>query len=201
MAAGAINAGFSLLGLGLSAHHKKAVATENNTLGAALPQAQQTFQDVMQQFSAGVIDAATAQQKLQDAVDTFKSRTAGIRKQSGQAGETGDPWAGGKCNAACVYLFQLQKQADDLKAQIKAATGGNVSASGTTPGVSVSGGSIGHAPAKAGSVPRSNNATVPMQQFSVASGLDAKTLTLALGGLLVFVVLMALAGAMRHKGE
>src|SRR5258708_36910911 len=97
----------------LSAHHEKAVATENNTLGAQLPATEEAFKKIMDTFSAGMIDAGEAVGKIQSAVDAFKSATAAIRKQNGKAGETGDPKTRAHCNEACVWVFKLQPEADD----------------------------------------------------------------------------------------
>src|SRR5216684_3450868 len=83
------------LGSLLTVHHQKAVVTENNVLGSNVPATEEAFKKIMDTFSAGMIDAGTAISKLQQAVDSFKSATASIRKQSGQAGETGDPNGGG----------------------------------------------------------------------------------------------------------
>src|SRR5258708_3978505 len=156
----------------LSAHHEKAVTTENNTLGAQVPATEEAFKKVMDSFSAGMIDAGEAVGKIQSAVDAFKSATAAIRKQNGKAGETGDPKAGGQCNAACVWLFKLQAEADDLKKQIQAGTGGDISATSTK--------------SSRGSVLRTHRAklSVPRQPFSILPNLTGNTLPLSFGGLL-----------------
>ncbi len=171
------------LGSLLTVHHQKAVVTENNVLGSNVPATEEAFKKIMDNFSAGMIDAGTAISKLQQAVDSFKSATASIRKQSGQAGETGDPKAGGKCNAACVYLFRLQKEADDLKAQINAGTGGNVAASGV----------------KVGARSVSNGGGLPTQQFSILPNLTGNNLALALGGVFLFVAAVVIAMAARKR--
>src|SRR6266852_440050 len=173
----------------LSAHHEKAVTTENNTLGAQLPATEEAFKKIMDSFSAGMIDASEADGKIQSAVDAFKSATAAIRKQNGKAGETGDPKAGGQCNAACVWLFKLQAEADDLKKQIQAGTGGDISATSTKSG----GRSVIQMPGAKGAV--------PTQQFSILPNLTGNTLALALGGIILFLVAVAIAMAARKSGR
>src|SRR5260370_20636558 len=84
----------------LSAHHEKAVATENNTLGAQLPATEEAFKKIMDTFIAGMIDADEALGKLQSAVDSFKSATAALRQPNDTAGETGDHHSVPHCNAA-----------------------------------------------------------------------------------------------------
>src|SRR5260370_41631164 len=133
----------------LSAHHEKAVATENNTLGAQLPATEEAFKKIMETFSAGMIDAGEAVGKIQSAVDAFKSATAAIRKENGKARETGDPKARGQRNAACGWLFKSQAEADDLKKQIQAGTGGDISATSTKSG----GRSVIQMPGAEGGVP------------------------------------------------
>src|SRR5260370_14528621 len=164
----------------LSAHHEKAVATEHNTLGAQLPATEEAFMKIMDTFSAGMIDAGEAVAKIQSDGDALKSATAAIRKQNGKAGETGDPKAGGQCNAACVWLFKLQAEADDLKKQIQAGTGGDISATSTKSG----GRSVIQ-------IPRAKGAG-PTQLFSIPPYLTPNNLTLAVGAFVLFLVAVSL---------
>lgn len=176
----------SSVGLGfLSAHHQKAVQTEQNTLGSNVPATRAAFQKIMDSFTAGMIDASTAQSKLQSAVDAFKSSVASILKQSGQAGVTGNPKAGGKCNAACVWIFTLQAEADDLKKQLTVGTGGNPSATGST--------SFGQR------TPAKDAAGNPIQEFSLLPSLKGGNLALVLGGIVLFFVALAVVGALRKR--
>lgn len=175
----------SSVGLGfLTAHHQKAVVNENNVLGSAVPAARASFQKIVDTFSAGMIDAGTAVSRLQDAVNTFKNASGGIRKQSGKAGETGDPKAGGKCNAACVWLFTLQGEADELKSQINAGTNQDPSAKGMpTTGQRVAG------------TDKAGNAT---QSFSLAPSLTGNNLGVVIGGVVLFFAALAVAAFLRH---
>ncbi len=183
--------GLGLFGTLLTAHHKKAVATEQNVLGSAVPAAEESFKKIMDRFSAGMITAGEVPGKLDAVIEQFKSDTASIRQQSGEAGHVGpsdfiQPYhpKNGKCNAACWWVFKLQAEAKTLKAQVAAGAGGNIAATG---GKSTR------------SVGKNSGTGVPEQEFSVLSNLTGNHLTLAVVGVFLFVAAVSIAMAVKHR--
>lgn len=107
-----------------TAHHKNAVAKENSTLGYAQPKFENSVSGIVQQWQAGVISAGDASAKLDEALAVYVSDVRSIMQKSGKAGDTGDPHAGGKCNAACFILKnQYEPLIKNIKSQIASGTG------------------------------------------------------------------------------
>jgi hypothetical protein len=83
-----------LLGLGFAfASHARAVARENQTLCAAIPEANAAIAEVESAFQSGRVSAEEAAQALGRLLSTFKTFVSVIRKQ---------------CNAACGFERQLE---------------------------------------------------------------------------------------------
>jgi len=190
LAASSIETGLGLFGTLLTAHHKKAVAVEQNVLGSAVPAAEEGFRRIMDRFSAGMITAGEVPSKLDAIIEQFKSDTASIRQQSGEAGRTGpsdfiQPYhpKNGKCNAACWWVFKLQAEANDLKAQVAAGAGGNIAATG----------------GKSTRTVGKNAAGLPQQEFSILPNLSGNNLTLAVVGVFLFVAAISIAMAVKHR--
>src|SRR6266568_3304138 len=139
---------------------------------------------------AEMITAGEVPSKLDAIIEQFKSDTASIRQQSGEAGRTGpsdfiQPYhpKNGKCNAACWWVFKLQAEANDLKAQVAAGAGGNIAATG----------------GKSTRTVGKNAAGLPQQEFSILPNVSGINLTLAVVGVFLFVAAISIAMAVKHR--
>ena len=86
------------------AHHKQAVKTENATLCAAVPDANNFLRGIDAALAQGQIDRATAVQLMEQGYQNWLPEIAGIIKEGGNT-----------CNAACIMRKQFRAAIEKRK--------------------------------------------------------------------------------------
>lgn len=103
------------------AHHKAAVAKENQTICALVPAAQNYFEQIVAAVNTGIQTPAQGIAALQSLLSDFTSNIASIMKNSASS-----------CNAACVWVKQLTAmcayQTAQFQEQASSTTGSVTSA-------------------------------------------------------------------------
>ncbi len=117
-------AGISIVASIFGGAHAKAVQQEQQTLGIAMGAIQQSFDQIEAGVSQGKMSREQAISELDRAFTEFDRMVAPIRKMTGTAGQTGDPKAGGQCNAACVYTHKYRAEVAARKQRYATQVGG-----------------------------------------------------------------------------
>lgn len=102
---GQVIAGIAAIALpfigGLFKHHAQAVAREQGTLCALIPQVNKTFVETDSAVQAGAISVADADAQIESMVSAFDEGVAGISQESAST-----------CNAGCVMKYAVRAAAD-----------------------------------------------------------------------------------------
>lgn len=158
LAASAIQTGLGGLMSVFRFGHAKAVAAENNALGAADTRTMRALKELENQVNAGGVSDVDIDARLQAVLDEYYSTVAGVikgkistRKEFNDL--TKKTSSGGPCNAACVIGGDMADMVNDARPKLKAlaaqarkSTGGPAASKSNDPSfaeASVMGGGAG----------------------------------------------------------
>jgi hypothetical protein len=193
-----------LLGGLFGAHHRNAVAKEQSVNGAAQQDIEQKFNQIVNNFNAGMLSASDAKAQIDQAVNNFGTATASVRTGGQEWFNQGWTLTQGaqhnqKCNAACSLWSAYDGIGKTLKTQIDATAGKVAASNAQTGGAPDAQANLSGVGPKPGAYSAQSVAPAP-GSASVVPGLnlsDPKTLVIAVGAVVVVVLLISYA--MRPK--